>query len=180
MIEKVTDIVKLIIREKDDCKIAVDMTFGKGFDSKFILENPNIEKLYAFDIQEESQNFSKQLIKDDKRFNFFLESHANIDKIVKEKIDLAVYNLGFLPGADKSITTKTGSTLESLRKLLALLNKKGLIIITVYTGHEEGKKEASALETFIKEIDPKVYPVLKIGYENRPNNPPYILLIGKK
>ena len=176
--KKVTDLVKIIIDQKKDINIGVDMTAGKGNDCKYILENTNIKKLYAFDIQEESKIETKSLIKDD-RLNFFLDNHANIDKYIKEKIDLAIYNLGYLPGADKNITTSYKSTIASLKKVLDLLNPAGLVIITVYPGHPAGLIESQKLEEFTKNLDPKKYPVIKINYENRPNNPPYILVIEK-
>lgn len=176
--KRVTDLVKIIIDQKKDINIGIDMTAGKGNDSKYILENTKVKKLYAFDIQEESKIATESLIKDD-RLNFFLDSHANIDKYVKEKIDLAIYNLGYLPGADKNITTSYKSTIESLKKVLDLLNPAGLVIITVYPGHPAGLIESQKLGEFINNLDSKKYPVIKINYENRPNNPPYILVIEK-
>ena len=54
---------------------------------------------------------------------------------------LIVYNLGYLPGSDKLLTTKTSSTLLSVEKALSLIAPNGAISITCYPGHEEGKKE---------------------------------------
>ena len=88
-----------------DVKIAVDMTVGNGFDSKNILEILKPEKLYCFDIQQEALDNSKKLLKQYSNFELILENHKNFDKFVKENIDFAMYNLGYLPKGDKNITT---------------------------------------------------------------------------
>ena len=92
--KRITDLVKIIIASKKDIKVGVDMTVGAGNDSKYILENTTVKKLYGFDIQKDAQKRALELIGEDLRFNFILDSHASIDKYIKEGIDLAIYNLG--------------------------------------------------------------------------------------
>ena len=174
---RVTDLVKIIIDTKKDAKIAADMTVGKGNDSKYILENTRVEKLYGFDIQKEAEIASKKLIGEDPRFIFHLASHDKVEEYIKEGLDLVVYNLGYLPGGDKEITTKYKTTIKSLEKTLKLLNPQGLIILTIYPGHPAGKIESEELEKFLEKINPKKYAVIKLAYQNRPNNPPYIVVI---
>lgn len=176
---RVTDLVKIIIDQKKDAKIAVDMTVGKGNDSKYILKNTKVERLYGFDIQKEAEIESKNLIGKDPRFIFHLASHDKIDKYIKESLDLAIYNLGYLPGGNKEITTQYQSTIKSLEKTLDLLNKEGMIILTIYPGHPAGKVESEELEKFLAKIDPKKYAIMKLSYQNRPKNPPYIIVIQK-
>ena len=53
----------------------------------------------------------------------------------------AVFNLGYLPGGDKSITTNGHSTISAIEQLLELLKENGLIVLVVYHGHPEGKTE---------------------------------------
>ena len=174
---RITDLVKIIIDQKKDAKIAADMTVGKGNDSKYILENIRVEKLYGFDIQKEAEIESKKLIGEDPRFIFHLASHDKVEEYIKEGLDLVVYNLGYLPGGDKEITTNYESTLKSLEKTLKLLNPQGLIILTIYPGHPAGKIESKELEKFLEKINPKKYAVMKLAYQNRPNNPPYLMVV---
>lgn len=174
---RVTDLVKIIIDQKKDIKIAADMTVGKGNDSKYILETTGVEKLYGFDIQREAENAARDLIGEDERFIFHLESHEKIDNYIKEGLDLAVYNLGYLPGGDKEITTTYKSTIKSLEKTLPLLNPEGLVIITIYPGHPAGKIESEKLEKFLESLDTKKYAVMKLAYQNRPKNPPYVMVV---
>lgn len=175
---QVTDIGKLFI--KNDIEYAVDMTAGRGHDSLYILENTKVKKLYAFDIQKESKRSCLDLIGSNPSFNFILASHENIDSYIKEDLDLIVYNLGYLPGADKRVATNYKSTIKSLEKSLEKLKIKGRIIITVYPGHPEGRIESDKLKAYLDTIDPKRYPVLKIDYQNRPNNPPFVYVIERQ
>ena len=109
----------------DKIKVAVDMTVGNGFDSKNILEILQPEKLYCFDIQQEALDNSKILLAKYLNCELILENHKNFDKYVKENIDFAIYNLGYLPKGDKYITTNAEDVEESLKKLLEKLNFKG-------------------------------------------------------
>ena len=176
---RLTDLVKIIIDQKKDIKVAADMTVGAGNDSLYILENTKVERLYGFDIQKEAEIKAKKLIGEDLRFIFNLASHDQIENYVKENLDLAIYNLGYLPGGNKEITTKYQSTIKSLEKTLDLLNKDGIVILTIYPGHPAGKVESEELEKFLAKIDPKKYAVMKLSYQNRPKNPPYIIVIQK-
>ena len=180
MIEKVTDLAKNFLRAETNVDIAVDMTSGNGFDSKFILDTLKPKKLYAFDIQKDAMANSKSLIGSNKAYNFILDSHEYVDKYIKEEIDLAIYNLGYLPKGDKNITTRVDTTLTSLEKVLKLLKKSGKVYITVYPGHSEGQKESKALDSYLESLNQKNFVVLKFTYPNQINNPPYLYLVGKK
>ncbi|MCW6679544.1 class I SAM-dependent methyltransferase [Anaerococcus sp. NML200574] len=180
MAKRIVDLVKDLILDKKDIKKAIDMTAGTGKDSKFILENTQVENLTAFDIQKQAEEETRALIGEDKRFTFILASHEKIDKYIKDPVDLIIYNLGYLPGADKNITTKAETTLKSLEKALKLIKKDGRIILTIYPGHPAGRKESQSLESYLESLDNKTYSILKITYTNRPNNPPYILVIEKE
>lgn len=158
---------------------ACDMTAGNGKDSEFILKNLNPSMLYCFDIQKQAMTNTKNLIGDYPNFKFILDSHENIDSYIDEKIDLFVYNLGFLPKGDKSITTDYKTVIKSLEKSLNLLNDKGLILICLYPGHESGRLEAKFIEKFLKELDQKSYQVIKYDFLNQINNPPYLISLRK-
>ena len=162
-----------------DVKIAVDMTVGNGFDSKNILGILKPEKLYCFDIQQEALDNSKKLLKQYFNFELILENHKNFDKFVKENIDFAIYNLGYLPKGDKFITTNAEDVEESLKKLLEKLNFKGTIFITFYIGHLSGKMESFELSKYLESLNQKEHTILKFTFENQKNNPPYVVMIQK-
>lgn len=162
-----------------DVKIAVDMTVGNGFDSKNILEVLQPEKLYCFDIQQEALENSKKLLNQYSNYELILENHKNFDKFVKENVDFAIYNLGYLPKGDKYITTNAVEVEESLNKLLKKLNSKGTIFITFYIGHLSGQMESLELSKYLESLNQKEYTILKFTFENQKNNPPYVVMIQK-
>ena len=158
---------------------ACDMTAGNGYDSKFILDKKNPKILYAFDIQDLARKNTLDLIGNNSNFKFILDDHKNIENYISEKIDLFIYNLGFLPKGDKSITTNYKSVIGSLKSSLKLLNKNGLILMTFYPGHDEGKNEAKYVGEFLKNLDQKLFQVIKYDFYNQINNPPYLVSIRK-
>ncbi|MEB3011774.1 class I SAM-dependent methyltransferase [Parvimonas sp. D2] len=162
-----------------EIKVAVDMTVGNGFDSKNILEILQPKKLYCFDIQKEALENSKILLEKYSNCELILENHKNFYKYVKENIDFAIYNLGYLPKGDKYITTNAEDVEESLKKLLEKLNSKGVIFITFYIGHSAGQIESLEISKFLQNLNQKEYTILKFTFENQKNNPPYVVMIQK-
>jgi len=153
--------------------IAIDATCGNGHDTLFLSE---ICTVIGLDIQEKAlQNTQKLLQKHQKNATLHLLSHALIDTLSFSYAPrLIVYNLGYLPHADKTLTTKTDSTIESVRKSLQILAKDGAISITCYPGHSEGEKEQSALEIFISELPSDRWKVTHHKWCDRPKAPSLI------
>lgn len=157
--------------------VAIDCTLGNGYDTDFLRDN--FKKVYAFDIQKEAVDQYKS--KNINLENVFLinDSHEKINLFVEDKVDCIMYNLGFLPGGNKKITTKAYSTLESVKAGISLLNYGGIITVAIYTGHEEGKKEEIVLLDYLTNLPKKDYGVLLHTFLNRENNPPLLAIIEK-
>lgn len=51
---------------------------------------------------------------------------------------LVAFNLGYLPGGNKAITTKSETTLQALEAASRILKPGGLISLVVYVGHPGG------------------------------------------
>jgi|SRR5699024_8279203 len=171
--------------QKDD--IVVDGTCGNGNDTLLLasLTGPK-GHVYAFDIQEQAIGSTKQKLQENNHHNitYILDSHSKMNTYIKEehkgKIAAAIFNLGYLPGSDKSIVTKPDSTIEAVEHLLQYIQKGGLLILVVYHGHTEGKTEKEALLSFAAQLDQKQYDVLQYGFINQVNHPPFILAIQKR
>lgn len=108
------------------------------------------------------------------------DSHEFLCKYINEKIDCIIYNLGYLPGGDKSITTKASSTIESLKQAVNLLGSGGFIIICLYIGHYEGTLEKEAIYDFLKGLPKNVFGVMSHTYVNRSASSPELIVIEKK
>jgi hypothetical protein len=176
-VSDVSEIAHYIIKNFS-CKFdaAIDATLGNGYDTDFLSEY--FSKVYSFDIQEcaikayESKNKKNVVLIND--------SHENFHKYVNEKVDCVIYNLGFLPGGDKNVTTKWQSTIISLKNSLKLIDKGALIAIALYKGHEEGKKEESKVMDFVQNLPKEKYGVMLHSFINRSSNAPFLIIIEKK
>ena len=81
---------------------------------------------------------------------------------------------------NKEITTNASSTLRSLEKTLNKLSVSGLVCLTVYWGHPEGKTEREAVLRYVSSLDSSTYHVAYMSFPNQNNTPPEIVLITKK
>ena len=122
---------------------AIDATCGNGYDSLFLLQC-GLSHLYCLDIQREALEMTKGRLAEFKNFSLHRVCHSTFP-MVEKPVDLIVYNLGYLPGGDKGLTTRTETTLLSIESGLKLLTKRGLISVMVYPGHREGKREEESL-----------------------------------
>lgn len=158
-------------------KVAVDGTLGNGFDCDFLSDS--FERVYAFDIQKVAiENYSS---KNKENVILVHDSHENLlNYINEEEIDVAMFNLGFLPGGDKLITTKVESTISSLKETLKLLKSGGIVTIAVYVGHPQGIEESEAILSLMSQLPKDKYGVLIHKFINRNSNSPYLLVVEKK
>jgi len=169
---------KLFKKYTDKNSIVVDATCGNGYDTLFLAQNSKF--VYSFDIQKQAIENAKKLNYKFKNIEFINDGHENLDKYITNRIDLVVFNLGYLPKFNKEITTRTETTLTALKKSLNLLNNQKAVIITVYPGHKEGKKESEELQKYLSGLNFKQFDVFIHKLINKPNNPPYILEITKR
>lgn len=180
MFRYVSDVSSLshyIIKNFCNCfDYAVDATLGNGHDADFL--KSYFRKVYAFDIQKSA--IDNYMIRNTGNIELIHDSHENIRQHIKEEIDCIVFNLGFLPGGDKSITTNKYSTLKGLDASLNILRSGGIITIALYSGHKEGKEESEALLSWAQTLPKSKYGVMHHTFINRSNNPPSLLVIEKK
>ncbi|MCR1935209.1 methyltransferase domain-containing protein [Clostridium tepidum] len=163
--------------------VAVDCTLGNGNDT-ILLANlvGNEGKVFSFDIQKDAIEKTKEKLKDFPYKNIILinDGHENLDKYIQEKVNLFIFNLGYLPGNNHNITTKAETTLKAVKKALKLLDDNGIVLLAIYHGHENGKEEKIVLEDLTSKLDQKVYNVMKTVFINQANNPPILICIEKR
>lgn len=158
-----------------NCVTAIDATLGNGYDTDFL--SRNFTKVFSFDIQENA--IEKYRIRRSANVELINDSHENFKEYVHTDVDCIVYNLGFLPGGDKNITTNWQSTLKSIKIGLEMLRPGGIMCVAIYAGHEEGKKEKEVILDYVSKLDKKKYGVLTHCFLNRSNEPPILIAIEK-
>ena len=167
--------------------IAIDATCGNGHDTLFlsqlILSDPS-SAVFSFDIQPEAIQNAEQLLRRHlspdhfRRVLLHRRSHLELNTVpLPFSPRLIVYNLGYLPGGNKALTTKMASTLDSVKLSLALLADDGAISITCYPGHQEGEKEEQALLQFAESLASQSWEVCHHRWLNRPRSPSLLWIL---
>lgn len=180
---RMTDMAHLLLATRiEQGDRVVDATAGNGHDTLFLAEKVGDEgTVHAYDIQQQALANTRQRLDEHgltHRVVLHLQSHTEIARL-KEPIQVAVFNLGYLPGSDKQIITQPDSTCEAVEAARSLLREGGIIVIVVYPGHEGGAQEAAAVERYAEKLPASEYVVLKYAYINRADAP-YIVAIEKK
>jgi SAM-dependent methyltransferase len=129
----------------------IDATCGNGKDALKLTELVPQGYVYALDIQESALQKAKELIPYS-NISYILQSHT---RLPSGDFKLVVYNLGYLPGGNKDLTTLTATTLESLEKAAQLIIIGGALSITCYPGHPEGALEERAIRGWVGSLDSK-------------------------
>ncbi|GIM29754.1 rRNA methyltransferase [Clostridium polyendosporum] len=156
--------------------IAIDATLGNGYDADFL--SVKFNKVYAFDIQKCAIDNYESKCKPNVKVIY--DSHESFEKYIPEEVDCIMYNLGFLPGNNKEITTKAETTVNSLKTAIKILRKGGIITIALYSGHEEGKKELAEVLDYVKVLPKNEFAVLYHQFLNRQSTAPSLVVIEKK
>lgn len=165
----------------------IDATCGNGNDTLFLSRLVEEDgHVLAFDIQDQAIDNTKNKLSEESCHNVTViqDSHENISKYIDPKLDGriggAIFNLGYLPQSNKEVITKPNSTVTALQEILKVLKKKGVVVLVIYHGHKGGKDEKSAVLDYVINLDQQKYKVLRYGFINQKNDPPFILAVQKK
>ncbi|PKG22251.1 class I SAM-dependent methyltransferase [Niallia nealsonii] len=168
--------------------IAIDATMGNGHDTLFLAKLVGHSgKVFSFDIQQDALIATEKKLAENNLKNIvhtFLCGHERIKPVIPTschgKVTGAIFNLGYLPGGDKSIVTTSTTTIAAIEQLLEILAPEGIIVLVIYHGHPEGQQERDALLQYVKSIDQQTAHVLEYRFINQMNNPPFIIAIEKR
>lgn len=179
---------------------AIDATVGNGHDTVFLVEQVSPSgKVFGFDIQQAAIDSTWAKVgafsKTGERSlgNTFLRpecltliqaSHADMDdKIPPQyhgKINAVMFNLGYLPGGDKSIITRTDSTVTALNSASRLLSSKGVITVLAYPGHQGGDLETFQVINWCEQLTDEHFSVGYIYSVKSNNSSPRLFVIRKQ
>jgi len=161
----------------------VDATAGNGHDTCVLARLLQGQgRLIAYDIQplalENTQKLleSTLTLKERSIIEFKLTCHASLEE---RNLALIVYNLGYLPGGDKTLTTCTPSTLLSLKIACDALQIQGALSLTCYPGHEEGLQERDAILAWARTLSPYLWEVRYHTWPNKGEKSPEWLWIQR-
>ena len=166
----------------------VDATVGNGHDTEMLAELVGeTGHVFGFDIQTDAiSNTQKRLadkqLKD--RVTLFNKGHETIKDAIPNThhslITAAIFNLGYLPGGNKSIVTRGNTTISAIDQLLEIMPQEGIIVLVVYHGHLEGALERNDVLDYVMKLEQEKVHVLKYEFINQKNNPPFIIAMEKR
>ncbi|WP_038369371.1 tRNA (mnm(5)s(2)U34)-methyltransferase [Brackiella oedipodis] len=184
ILEFVHDLLQRCVQAGDT---VIDATMGNGHDTLALAQHVgSTGQVISFDIQPQALANTLGLLQQaglEANVQLRLESHEhlaqNLSPELHGAIKLVIFNLGYLPGADKRITTRVDTTLTALEQALSVLRPQGLLIVVVYPGHAQGLEEHQALTTWVKALDSQYYIAAHYGLLNLALRAPYVLAIEK-
>lgn len=164
--------------------IAVDATMGNGHDTemlcRLVWEGGHV---YAFDIQEDAVENTRARLSQAgllARATLFCCGHQFMAEKVNKAVNAVMFNLGWLPGGNKSITTQWDTTREAVQQALSLLAPEGICAICVYPGHPAGDYERLQLNQMLSSLRPQEFNVLHHRFINAGKGAPECYIIQKQ
>ena len=162
--------------------IVVDATLGNGHDALFLAELVGKNGMViGFDVQAAAIQSSEERMRFNaiNHFQFHQLGHEKIAEVVESGVAAIVFNLGYLPNADKTVITLTETTLEALEAAISLLRVGGLVTVMCYPGHHGGDSESEAVRRWAAALKRDFFRVAHYQLLNAPNNPPFLITIEK-
>jgi hypothetical protein len=162
---------------------AVDATCGNGHDTLLLARLVGASgHVWGFDIQRQAVAETGRRLAEaelSNRVTLLAVGHEELAEHVAVPLQVVLFNLGYLPGGDRSIITRPDSTGIALERSLGLLAAGGVVIVTVYPGHDGGPEERSAVEGWAAGLDPRACHCWRMGQTNVTPGAPYLLLVQK-
>ncbi len=164
--------------------VAVDATMGNGHDTEWMARLVGeTGRVYAFDVQAQAVAATRTRLENAgllQRVTLYERSHDCMAELVKESVDLAAFNLGWLPGGDKAVTTLLPSTLSAVGQAMELLKPGGMLVVCCYPGHGEGARELKALEELFASLPPQRFNCLEHVFLNAGPGAPRCFAVQKQ
>lgn len=195
LVDAAHNLIREVLQPGD---IAIDATVGNGHDTLFLLEQAGLNgRVYGFDIQLaaiESSRAKVDAYRTGERAckNAHLASgnliliqanHADMaDKIPAHyhgNISTIMFNLGYLPGGDKRIITRTDTTVMALNSASRLLSNKGIITVMAYPGHPGGDLETGQVKKWCEQLNDDQFKINIIYSSENKESAPRLFVIRK-
>lgn len=185
---RATELAHLIMRQTiKPGDAVVDATVGNGHDTLFLAElvGPSGQVL-GFDVQESALQETGKRVAGLSQVTLFHSGHENLSEklattvpaISHDGLAAAMFNLGYLPGAAKIITTHAETTLQGLEQALSCLKVQGVVTLVCYPGHSGGAEETAAVQSYAERLSSD-FAVSRYHRVNTTRAAPQLLIIQR-
>lgn len=138
----------------------IDATAGNGHDTLAMAQRVGPSgKVIAIDLQPGAINSTRSRLEAAGqlgRCELIEGDHADVlIKLLgkhRESVAAITFNLGYLPGGDKAVTTLPDTTLRALDAAKCLIKPGGILLVTAYRGHPGGKEEAGQVGAWMRAL----------------------------
>jgi len=169
----------------------VDATVGGGVDTLFLARVVGVKgRVYGLDVQEAALDAARRRLSEAPdaealgAVTLTLRSHDELEAVLPlpahGAVGAAMFNLGYLPGAEDGVITQAATTLPALDAALRLLRSGGVVTVACYPGHEGGASEADAVAAWAAALPQAAYQAVTYRFANRPASVPYLIAVEKK
>lgn len=167
---------------------AVDATAGNGHDTHVLVQLTGpTGQVFAFDVQAPAIAATQARLDGHgipgHSYHLINACHgsfgAHLPREAPGRIAAVIFNLGYLPGGDKSVITRSETTLPAVQNALALLRPGGLLLLVLYPGHPGGAEESLVLREFASGLPSSSWQVTEYRTLNARRPPPCVLAVEK-
>lgn len=175
------EVLSRVICEGDS---VVDATMGNGHDTVMLAKLAGeTGHVYAFDVQKQAVEKTREHLEAEgllDRVTLHCTGHENMADYVPNGVRAVAFNLGWLPGGDKTVTTHWDTTFRALDAALKLLLPMGVCTVCAYPGHEAGEEERLALTEYLAKLPPQRYNILRQTFINAGPGAPECFVIQRQ
>ena len=169
--------------------IAIDATAGNGHDALFLARSVTPGgRVFIFDVQSAALASTRGRLMEagipETQFELLNCGHETLAEAMpadtRGMVRVIMFNLGYLPGSDKTVITETSKTMRAIAAAMDWLAPGGLMTVVVYPGHEGGAEEAREVAKLGGELSPREVEVQHIRPVNRSAAPPELWAFWKR
>lgn len=134
--------------------VAIDATVGNGHDTVFLASTVGPSgSVYGFDVQPAALAATRRRLERvglAPRVVLIEAGHQEmthrLPAEVAGRVGAVMFNLGYLPGSNRSVVTAPATTQAAVGSAVGLLRPGGIVSVLVYTGHPGGEAELALLQ----------------------------------
>lgn len=189
---KVTDVAHMVWRHVlRGGDFVIDATCGNGQDTlalaKLVCRESKKGLIYGMDVQQSALQNTSSLLdstlspNERKHVRLFPLCHSRMEDIVPKGLSarLVAFNLGYLPGGNKELITRSETTLLALDAAAKVLGSGGLISVMSYIGHPGGREEYETVRSFATNLPTTTWVSSEYEILNRLSGPLLIFMFKR-
>ena len=160
-----------------DGALAVDATVGNGYDTLFLAHHVGPHgTVIGFDVQKAALAGAREMLKfvgSMGRVSLIHDSHSHLENYLPQgaHVQVAMFNLGYLPRGNRQIITRPETTIAALKALSRHLAPNGRITVLAYRGHQGGIPEYEEVRKFLENLPDTEWSVEEFAGGDLPTAP---------